>query len=334
MKPGGTKKKVAVVVVVVAAVAAILGWLLARPDQSDALTLYGNVDIREVDLGFRVAGRLDSMSVEEGDPVSPGLVVARLDPKPFEEAVASAEARVQQASAALRKLETGSRPQEIAQARARVAEARAASGNATREAARQSGLVESGASSDKAYEAARARRDQAAAALDSAQAALELAMQGFREEDIAAGRAELAAAEAQLAQAKTQLSDTVLEAPSAGTVLSRIREPGTVLGAGAPVYTVSLRDPTYVRAYVAEPALGRVSPGTPVTVRTDSSERVYHGQVGFVSSRAEFTPKSVETPDLRTDLVYRLRIVVSDADDGLLQGMPVTVEVSHNDQDG
>jgi len=327
-------RKLLVAVVVAGAVAVLAWWLLSRPDQSGALMLYGNVDIREVDLGFRVGGRLESMTVDEGDPVSAGLVVARLDPQPFEEAVAAAEARVQQASAALRKLEKGSRPEEITQARARVAEARAAYENAEREAARQRGLVESGASSDKTYEAARARRDQAAAALASAQAGLDLAAQGFREEDIAAGRAELAAAEAQLAQTRTQLADTALEAPSAGTVLSRVREPGTVLAAGAPVYTVSLRDPIYVRAYVAEPDLGRVAPGTPVTVRTDSSARDYHGQVGFVSPRAEFTPKSVETPDLRTDLVYRLRIVVSDADDGLLQGMPVTIEVGHDDQDG
>ncbi|HSN72769.1 MAG TPA: secretion protein HlyD [Steroidobacteraceae bacterium] len=319
------KLKIVAAVLLLAAGAVVAWWWLDGLDDSEALTLYGNVDIREVDLGFRVGGRLASMQVDEGDEVVAGETLARLDPQPYEEAVAAAEARVQQATAALRKLETGSRPEEIEQARARVAEARAAFENAEREAQRQQGLVESGASSEKAYEAARARREQTAAALASARAALELAQAGFRDEDVAAGRAELAAAEADLQRARTQLADTELTAPSAGIVTSRVREPGTVLAAGAPVYTLSLRDPTYVRAYVAEPDLGRVAPGTRVVVTTDSSERRYRGQVGFVSPRAEFTPKSVETPDLRTDLVYRLRIVIEDADDGLRQGMPVTV---------
>ena len=95
----------------------------------------------------------------------------------------------------------------------------------------------------------------------------------------------------------------------------------------AAVYTLSLRDPVYVRAYVSEPDLGRIAPGTPVSVRTDSSRKVYQGHIGFISPRAEFTPKSVETTDLRTDLVYRLRIIVTDADSWLHQGMPVTVTV-------
>jgi HlyD family secretion protein len=106
-----------------------------------------------------------------------------------------------------------------------------------------------------------------------------------------------------------------------------VREPGSMLAQGAPVYTLSLRDPIYVRAYVAEPDFGKVPPGTEVTVTSDSSDRAYRGRVGFVSSRAEFTPRAVQTPELRTDLVYRLRIVVEDADDALLQGMPVTVRV-------
>ncbi|MBC7174067.1 MAG: HlyD family efflux transporter periplasmic adaptor subunit, partial [Polyangiaceae bacterium] len=130
----------------------------------------------------------------------------------------------------------------------------------------------------------------------------------------------------QRAEAETMVADTVLEAPSDATVLTRVREPGSMLGAGEPVYTLSLRDPVYVRAYVSEPDLGKLSPGARVTVTTDSSKTVYHGTVGFISPRAEFTPKTVETTELRTDLVYRLRIIVRDADEGLRQGMPVTVK--------
>jgi HlyD family secretion protein len=108
-------------------------------------------------------------------------------------------------------------------------------------------------------------------------------------------------------------------------ILTRVREPGAIVGLGMPVYTLSLTETVYVRAYVDESSLGRVVPGDKLIVTTDTSDRQYTGQVGFVSPRAEFTPKSVETPELRTDLVYRLRIVVTDADDSLRQGMPVTI---------
>ena len=123
------------------------------------------------------------------------------------------------------------------------------------------------------------------------------------------------------------LADTELLAPSAGTVIARVREPGSMVASQSAVYSLSLDTPVYVRAYVGEPDLGRVAPGMPVRVRSDSSQRVYRGRVGFVSPRAEFTPKTVETADLRTDLVYRLRIVVEDADEALRQGMPVTIDV-------
>lgn len=95
----------------------------------------------------------------------------------------------------------------------------------------------------------------------------------------------------------------------------------------SPTYSLSLDAPVYVRAYVSEPDLGRIAPGMQVRVRSDSSDKVYQGQIGFISPRAEFTPKTVETTDLRTDLVYRLRIVVTNADAALRQGMPVTIDV-------
>lgn len=322
------KRRTVAVVVVLAVVAGVVVW--SRYDAGEhegALTLYGNVDIREVELAFRVAGRLEALHFDEGDAVEAGEAVARLDAEPYEEALAVAEARVRQAEAQLAKLEAGSRPQEIQRARAAVREAEAALTNAERDFARQSGLLESGASSERVRDAARARRDEAAARLASAREALALAEEGFRAEDIAAAKADLAAAEAARAQAETALADTTLTAPADGVLIARIEEPGSMLGQGAPVYSLSLHDPIYVRGYVAEPDLGRVAPGTAVTVETDSGGR-YRGQIGFVSPRAEFTPKSVQTPELRTDLVYRLRIVVGDADEGLRQGMPVTIRVA------
>lgn len=291
------------------------------------LVLYGNVDIREVEMAFRQPGRLTAMAFDEGDAVRAGDVLAEIDAQPVRDAVAIAEAEVRRVRAELDKLYSGSRPQEIGQAEAAVQQAEASARNAEREYQRKSVLLASRTVSQSTVDTARAMRDEAVAALAVRQQALALAQAGARAEDIAAGEASLAVAQARLAQARTALADTRLMAPADAVVLSRVREPGSMVSTSAPVYTLSLRQPVYIRAYVAEPDLGRVAPGTTVRVLTDASDTAYEGQVGFVSPRAEFTPKSVETTELRTDLVYRLRIVVKKADDRLRQGMPVTVRV-------
>ncbi|MEJ8568331.1 secretion protein HlyD [Elongatibacter sediminis] len=319
------------ILLVVAIAVVVAGLLLGRllPEQQDdgVLRLYGSVDIREVELSFRQPGRLVSMAFDEGDAVAAGQVVAQLDAQPYRDRLAAARAERAAAQAELDKLRSGNRPQEVAQAQEAVKQAQARHLDADRNFKRQHALLESGASSQRTVDAARAARDEAAARLSSARAALSLAEVGFRSEDIAAGQARLAAAEAALALARTALADTELTAPTDATVLARVREPGSMVASSTPVYTLSLRDPVYVRAYVSEPDLGRIEPGAQVRVHTDSSNQIYHGQVGFISPRAEFTPKTVETVDLRTDLVYRLRVVVDDADQGLRQGMPVTVEI-------
>jgi len=323
------RQRMAIVVgvLVVAAVAVTVWQRFRDANGTQALTLYGNVDIREVQLAFRVPGRLEAMYFDEGDAVMAGDIVAAIDAEPYRQALAVADARVQQAGANLDRLKAGSRPQEVARARAAVQQAQAAFANAASDFERQTGLLEAGASSQKARDAARARRDETAAQLASAEEALALAEEGFRIEEIAAAEADLAAATAQRAQSQTQLADTRLVAPSSGTLIARLLEPGSMLGLGMPVYSLSLRDPVYVRAYVDEPELGKLEPGAKVTITTDSSARAYQGQIGFISPRAEFTPRSVETTALRTDLVYRLRIVVESGDEGLRQGMPVTVHM-------
>ena len=300
-------------------------WLLVNGGEGAAL--YGNVDIREVQLGFRVSGRLASMTVEEGDRVAAGDLLAVLDDRPLTESLAVAEAGVKEAQANLDRFNTGSRPQEIQQAQAMVEEAEAALENTNKQLKRQQELFADGLNSKRALDDAEARQEQAAARLRANRESLALAVEGFRQEDIAAAAAAVAAAEARRDQARTQVEDTRLYAPSNGVIQVRAREPGAMLNIGEPVYTLSLTDTIYVRAYVGETHLGQVQPGTPVTVSSDSSDRSYQGQVGFISPRAEFTPKTVETPELRTDLVYRLRIVVSNPDAQLRQGMPVTVHL-------
>jgi len=321
------KRAIVIAAVVIVAVAVGLLWMQRKDDDDGLLRLYGNVDIREVQLAFRQPGRVAQMAFDEGDAVTAGTRMATLDAQPYREALAAAEAAVRVAKAELDKLHRGLRPQEITQAREALNQALAVAKDAERNFLRQSELLASGASSQRTVDAARAARDQAVAGAKAAKAALSQATEGFRAEDIAAGKANLAAAEAARDQAATALADTELIAPSAGTVIARVREPGSMVASHSAVYSLSLDAPVYVRAYVGEPDLGRIAPGTPVRVRSDSSEKVYQGQIGFISPRAEFTPKTVETTDLRTDLVYRLRVVVADADAALRQGMPVTIEV-------
>ena len=323
--------KRAIVIAGLAIVAAGVGllWMQRAGHDDGLLRLYGNVDIREVQLAFRQPGRVAQMAFDEGDAVSAGARLAALDAQPYRDALAAAQAQVQVAQAELAKLRRGLRPQEITQAREALRQAQALATEAERNFQRQSGLLASGASSQRTVDAARAARDQAAAGIEAAKAALSQAAEGFRKEDIAAGQARLAAAQAAAAQATTALADTELMAPSDGTIVARVREPGSMVASQSTVYSLSLDKPVYVRAYVGEPDLGRIAPGTAVRVWSDSAAKVYRGQIGFVSPRAEFTPKTVETTDLRTDLVYRLRIVIdaADSDAALRQGMPVTIEL-------
>lgn len=321
------KRAIAIAAVAIVAVGVGSLWMQRTGDADGLLHLYGNVDIREVQLAFRQPGRVAQMAFDEGDAVTAGARMAALDAQPYQDAFAAAQATVRIAQAELNKLRRGLRPQEIAQAQEAVNKALAVANDAERNYRRQSDLLASGASSQRTVDAASAARDQAVAGVKAAKAALSQATEGFRREDIAAGEARLAAAEAARAQAATALADTELIAPSAGTVIARVREPGSMIASQNAVYSLSLDTPVYVRAYIGEPNLGRIAPGARVRVRSDSSAKVYQGQIGFISPRAEFTPKTVETTDLRTDLVYRLRVVIDDADAALRQGMPVTIEV-------
>ncbi|WP_300088363.1 secretion protein HlyD [uncultured Nitrosomonas sp.] len=323
-----TVKRILITIVILfAAGGAVFAWMQRNDQDERLLYLYGNVDIREVQLAFRQPGRVAQMLFDEGDTVAAGTRLATLDDQPYQEALAAAKASVQVAQAELAKMRRGLRPQEIIQAQEALNQAQAVARRAERDHARLSRLLPSKASSQQDVDNARAARDQAAAGVKAAKAALSQAREGFRKEDIAAAEAQLTAAMAARDQAATALADTELFAPSDGTVIVRIREPGSMVVSQSAVYNLSLDKPVYVRAYIGETVLGRIAPGTPVRVRSDSSRKIYHGQIGFISPRAEFTPKTVETTELRTDLVYRLRIVVSDADAALRQGMPVTIEV-------
>lgn len=302
-------------------------WWGRSPAEEAPLRLYGNVDIREVELAFRQGGRIARLLADEGRSVRRGELLAVLDDQPYRDALLAVQAARAQAQAELDKLRRGSRPQEIAQAEEAVRQAEAVALEADRQQMRQTALLSGGATTQRAVEAATSARDQGLAALTAARHSLSLRREGTRREDIEAAEARLALADAQLAQARTALDDARLSAPADGVVSARVREAGSMVASGTPVYTLSLQEPVYVRAYVGQAQLTRLQPGSAVTVSADGTAQRFAGTVGFISPRAEFTPKSVETTELRTELVYRVRIAVPGAAQALRQGMPVTVEL-------
>ena len=317
-------------VILVGALVAGYVWVRAQSarDAHGTLRFSGNVDIREVNLGFRVGGRIKEVLKDEGDAVKAGEVVARLDDAPYRHELEESKAQVASVRARLSLLEAGYRPQELLQARAAVREREATLTNAKRVLQRQQELLANKTIAEQERDDAQARAEEAEARLNSAKEQLALLEAGFRQEEISQARAELAKGEAMAAAAGLRVEDCVLTAPSDGVVITRALEPGAVAQSGATLLGVSLTSPVWVRAYVSERELDRVAPGAKVEVVTDSRpDKPYHGQVGFVSPRAEFTPKSVETAELRTSLVFRFRVVVTDADQGLRQGMPVTVRL-------
>ncbi len=301
-------------------------WFFLRKPAGGPLVLQGNVEVRQVNLGFKVAGRIEKLDVDEGDIVRAGQMLASLEKVYFDDSLAQTRAQREQLAANYEKLRTGNRPEEIAEARALVAEREATLTNARVTLKRAQALLSSPAGSPKAFDDAQAAERQADAQLNSAREALRLQEAGYRKEDIALGKGQLDERVAAVEIAARNLADADLIAPSNGTVLSRVREVGAIVAAGETVYVLSLTTPVWVRTYVSEPDLGRIRPGMEVRIKTDTPRgKTFAGRIGFISTAAEFTPKTVETTELRTSLVYRLRIVVDDDTGFLRQGMPVTV---------
>ncbi len=318
------RKAVPLAILALVAAGGLIWWHFASFGPGNQL--YGNVEIREVDLAFNAEGRVDHMFLQEGDKVTAGELLATLDNATYANTLALAQAKRDAAKAQLDVLLAGSRFEDIDQARAALAAAQAKLANAKASYQRQASLVSRGATPQQILDDARMALDSATASVNGDQARLTELINGPRQQDIDAARAQYQAAQAQVALAQTELNDTRLYAPVNGVMMTRVIEPGTVVLPSSIVYSMANTSEVWVRAFAPEPMLGRIAPGTKVSITTDlQGGKTYHGSIGYVSPVAEFTPKTVETPDLRTQLVYRLRIRVIDADEALRQGMPVTV---------
>jgi HlyD family secretion protein len=311
----------AAAVVMAAALWASLGC--ARKAPGGDLVLPGNVDIRQVQLAFYGSERIAAVLVREGDHVKKGQLLASLDKARLEAEVASRDALAQSQREMLRRLEAGSRPEEVRKAHADLQAAEADLRKAELTSARVFKLASEGAATPQDSDDARAALDSARARRDASKEADALVVLGPRAEDIASARSALQADEAQLALARKDLADADLLAPSDGVIENRILEPGDMASPQKPALTLALDDPVWVRAYVAETDLPRVHPGMKASVSTDGFPgKRYEGWVGYVSPTAEFTPKSVETEEVRTKLVYQVRVFVRNPQGELRLGMP------------
>ncbi|MGR4869756.1 HlyD family efflux transporter periplasmic adaptor subunit [Variovorax sp. LARHSF232] len=326
------KPLIAAAVILLAGAAALAWWLQRTPDARSELVLYGNIDIRQVSLAFNGSERIARLAVEEGDPVKAGQVLGQLDIRTLQLRAEQSRAQIAVAQQALARLQTGSRPEEVAQSRSQVAAAEADAKLAQQQLERVQSIGQSTggrAVSQQDLDAAQARRKVAQAQLENARKAQQLVVTGPRKEDIAQAQAQLEASRAALALLDHQIAESTLKAPIDAVVRARLMEPGDMASPQRPVYTLAITDPKWVRAYVAEADLGRIRPGMAARLVTDSHpDQPLEGRIGYISSVAEFTPKTVQTEELRSSLVYEVRVLAEDAGDRLRLGMPATVRIA------
>ena len=313
----------------------------ARKPPADRVRVSGQVEATEVPVSAPVGGRLIALRVSEGDRVKAGDLLAQLDTADAELALRRVNAERQQADAQLRSLLAGSRPEDIRQADAQraTAEAEVRAIEAELAAAqadvdRFEGLLASNAGSRKQRDDAVTRRDvareRAQAARDRVTAARESVARlrsGPRAEDVEAARARVAAVAAQIAAWEKSIADATLTAPIAGVVTEKLADPGELLSPRAPIVVLADLDHVWANVYVSEPDVPRLRTGQSATVFTDAGGNGLPGTVSVISSRAEFTPRNVQTAEDRSKLVYRFKIAVDNRAGTLKIGMPVEAEI-------
>lgn len=283
------KKKIIalILILLIAGICVFLYNKINNKDNSNELTLYGNIEIRQVDLSFQVAGLVSELLKEEGDTVKKGELIAVMDESDYNANFKKASAEVDR-TLAIQK-------------------------DATDKYNRYAPLGVDDTVSKQEVESLYNAQNKA--------------------------NADYKAAVANKDYLSNQLKYTKLYAPEDGIIMVRVQEPGSNVQKGQPVYTMAKTNPVWVRAYVNEKDLGNIKYGQSVNVYTDTinpntgKKREYKGQIGYISPVAEFTPKTVQSTDTRTDLVYRIRAYIYDTDEFLRQGMPVTINVDLTSKD-
>lgn len=294
------------------------------------LTFYGNIDTRTVSVGFRFLGKIENITKDEGEIVKKDEVLVKLDTASLEKSLEELNEKIFASKLELSKLQTGYRQEEILEAKAAMEEA-IENLNKTKDTYnRQTNLFKTKSTSEENFTISQLNYKQALATLDKAKALYELRKNGYRDEDIKIQESNLKSLEIQAEKLKIDLNDSVIKAPVDGVILTRFKEIGAITNAGESILEIAKTDEFWVRAYIDEKNLGNIKPGLKMSIQTDSRSENYEGVIGFISPVAEFTPKNIETQELRADLVYSFRVIVKNPDDKIRQGMPVTLKIAQN----
>ncbi|MCX6075877.1 MAG: HlyD family efflux transporter periplasmic adaptor subunit [Campylobacterales bacterium] len=286
---------------------------------------YGNIDVRTVSLAFEVGGKINAVNFDEGQKVKKGDTIATIDDALYKEYLNQINAQVEMQKAQLQKLEKGYRAEEIEKAKATMEQKKVLLQNDKNAYLRYDKLYRSNSISQEKFDDVKTAYESSNALYMFAKNSYELLQNGYEKEDILGAKAQLDSLMAQKNQSKIRLDNTTLYAPANGTLLSRIYEVGSIVNPSQVVVEIAKEDEYWVRSYISEKYLGLIKQGMKALVYTDGGQS-YEGVVSFISPLAEFTPKSVQTEDLRTDLVYRFRIILNAHDDRIKQGMPVTIK--------
>jgi HlyD family secretion protein len=306
-----------------------VGAAVACTATRDASTIKasGYVEATDVRVATKVAGRLIAFFVEEGLLVQAGQELGRIDTTDIELAMGQARAERDGARAELRLRLAGARKEDIAEIEQQVAALEVDLAAAERDLGRMQSLLDRGSGTTKARDDARARRDMTAARLEAMRQARARLRAGSRAEELDAARARVATVEARIAQIEQQSKDAVVTSPLAGVVTEKVAEQGELLAVGAPLCVVTDLASAWLTIYVAEPDLGRIRLGQAVTVVTDDGQS-RQGKVTFIASRAEFTPKNVQTRDERVKLVFKVKVGLDNADGLFKPGMPAEARLT------
>lgn len=316
----------------------------AEEPPADRLRASGHVEATETRIAPDVGGRLLTLTVKEGDRVQAGQVLMTLDTRDVELAIDRAKAERAGADAQLRLVQAGARIEDLRQAQAQVDTARAEHSAARAELdaaeqdlARFETLLASNSGSRKQRDDAATRRDVARDRVASAQSRIRTAEEtharlraGARPEEVDAARARVAAVTAQIATLEKGITDASLKSPVSGIVTAKLVEVGEVIAPRAPALVLVDLDRAWADVFVPEPAIPQIKIGQAATVFTDDGGPGIAGTIGYISPKAEFTPRNVQTAEERSKLVYRVRINVDNKDGVLKQGMPVEAEIALN----
>ncbi len=324
-----SRKRISIIAALVITVAASLLIICRGRGANGSLQVSGTVEATEAQLGFQAPGRIEVISVKEGDQITAGTELARLDRSEAQARRDQADAQLAAARALLAEMESGFRSEEVAQARAARNAAQDKLSDAQRDLERTRKLRDGGAVSQEMLDKATTLEEVAKSQFTQADEQARMVESGARKERIDAQRAMVAQGEAAVRSVDALLRNMTIRSEFDGIVSVRHREPGEIVPAGSPVLTIINRDDRWIRIYIPETKIGTVRIGQKASITSDSyPNKSYQGEVVYISTQAEFTPKTVQTTEERVKLVYAVKVrITGDAAYDLKPGMPADVRL-------